>query len=104
VKSSHHDVISGKSKLVLSTDECGIGIKSSLSKRSFSSQFCKCLVTGASPGIGQTTCQVLSGYGAKLVGSGRNEETLVALKAEGSIQFAILLEQTVPRMESAVDW
>lgn len=71
--------------MVLSTDEFGIGIKSSLSNHSFSSQFCKCLVTGASSGIGQATCQVLSGYGAKVVGSGRNEEALVAMKAEGSI-------------------
>ena len=42
-------------------------------------------MTGASSGIGRATCKVLSGYGAKVVGSGRNEKELIALKSEGSI-------------------
>ncbi|KAL7557236.1 hypothetical protein ACA910_001902 [Epithemia clementina (nom. ined.)] len=45
----------------------------------------KCLVTGASSGIGKATCQILTQYGAKVVGSGRNQAALAALKQEGWI-------------------
>mmetsp|Transcript_8897 Transcript_8897/g.16109 ORF Transcript_8897/g.16109 Transcript_8897/m.16109 type:complete len:259 (+) Transcript_8897:104-880(+) len=45
----------------------------------------KCLVTGASSGIGKATCQVLSKHGAAVVGTGRNVEALGKLKANGDI-------------------
>lgn len=40
----------------------------------------KCLVTGASSGIGKAICQVLTRNGAQVVGVGRNEDALKALK------------------------
>lgn len=43
----------------------------------------RCLVTGASSGIGKATCEILSDKGAKVVGIGRNEEALKALKESG---------------------
>mmetsp|Transcript_20656 Transcript_20656/g.47713 ORF Transcript_20656/g.47713 Transcript_20656/m.47713 type:complete len:255 (+) Transcript_20656:104-868(+) len=45
----------------------------------------QCLVTGASSGIGRAACQVLTSYGASVVGTGRNEAALSVLKQEGSI-------------------
>lgn len=45
----------------------------------------KCLVTGASSGIGLATCQVLTKHGARVVGTGRNFEALSQLKSEGHI-------------------
>jgi NAD(P)-dependent dehydrogenase (short-subunit alcohol dehydrogenase family) len=45
----------------------------------------KCLVTGASSGIGRATCLVLSGYGALVVGTGRNEASLQLLKDQGGV-------------------
>uniref|UniRef100_A0A7S2GQH3 Uncharacterized protein n=1 Tax=Helicotheca tamesis TaxID=374047 RepID=A0A7S2GQH3_9STRA len=52
----------------------------------------KCLVTGASSGIGKATCEVLSGYGATVVGSGRNKDSLAALKAKGSIHDFVIAD------------
>jgi len=40
----------------------------------------RCLVTGASSGIGKATCQVLSEQGAQVIGVGRNQEALKTLK------------------------
>ena len=45
----------------------------------------KCIVTGASSGIGRETCKVLTNQGAKVVGIGRNEEALIELKEEGGV-------------------
>lgn len=45
----------------------------------------KCLVTGASSGIGRATCIVLSEQGARVVGTGRNETALKTLKEEGGV-------------------
>lgn len=44
-----------------------------------------CLVTGASSGIGKATCEILSGYGATVVGTARNTQALQALKESGAI-------------------
>ena len=41
---------------------------------------CKCLVTGASSGIGRATCQVLKEQGATIVGTGRDEGALKSLQ------------------------
>lgn len=43
----------------------------------------KCLVTGASSGIGKATCQVLAEQGATIVGTGRNEASLKQLQDSG---------------------
>lgn len=43
----------------------------------------KCLVTGASSGIGRETCRVLARKGATVIGTARNESALAALKQEG---------------------
>ncbi|KAL7486302.1 hypothetical protein ACHAW6_011900 [Cyclotella cf. meneghiniana] len=45
----------------------------------------KCLVTGASSGIGLATSQVLTKHGAHVVGTGRNSEALSQLKSKGHI-------------------
>lgn len=45
----------------------------------------QCLVTGASSGIGQATCRIMSKEGARVVGIGRNEAALVKLRMEGGI-------------------
>ena len=45
----------------------------------------KCLVTGASSGIGKSTCEILTQYGATVVGIGRNEVALKDLKSNGGI-------------------
>lgn len=45
----------------------------------------KCLVTGASSGIGRSTCEVLTKYGAIVIGTGRNELALQELKMKGGI-------------------
>lgn len=42
----------------------------------------KCLVTGASSGIGKGTCSVLARHGAAIYGSGRNEESLRSMVAD----------------------
>lgn len=54
----------------------------------------KCIVTGASSGIGKSTCHVLSGYGATIVGSGRDETALCALKEEGVILDYVVADIT----------
>jgi NAD(P)-dependent dehydrogenase (short-subunit alcohol dehydrogenase family) len=54
----------------------------------------KCLVTGASSGIGKATCEVLTRYGAKVVGTGRNEEALLSLKKEGAIVEFVVADIT----------
>ena len=51
-------------------------------------------MTGASSGIGKATCEVLTGYGATVVGCGRNEESLSAMKAAGSICDYIVADIT----------
>jgi NAD(P)-dependent dehydrogenase (short-subunit alcohol dehydrogenase family) len=55
----------------------------------------KCLVTGASSGIGKATCDVLTKYGATVVGTGRNELSLVHLKAAGGIFDFIVADITL---------
>jgi NAD(P)-dependent dehydrogenase (short-subunit alcohol dehydrogenase family) len=54
----------------------------------------KCIVTGASSGIGKSTCQILTGYGATVIGSGRDEAALAALKEEGSVQDYVVADIT----------
>jgi NAD(P)-dependent dehydrogenase (short-subunit alcohol dehydrogenase family) len=54
----------------------------------------KCLVTGASSGIGKTTCEILTGYGATVIGSGRNQANLEELKAQGSIADFVVADIT----------
>lgn len=56
--------------------------------------FRQCLVTGASSGIGKATCSILTAYGAKVVGTGRNEEELIALKNEGGIYDFVVADIT----------
>lgn len=43
---------------------------------------CKCIVTGASSGIGRATCRILTNYGATVVGVGRNVAELERLQRE----------------------
>jgi NAD(P)-dependent dehydrogenase (short-subunit alcohol dehydrogenase family) len=45
----------------------------------------KCLVTGASSGIGLGICQVLTKHGARVIGTGRNSAALLQLKSDGHI-------------------
>jgi NAD(P)-dependent dehydrogenase (short-subunit alcohol dehydrogenase family) len=54
----------------------------------------KCLVTGASSGIGKATCEVLTKYGACVVGTGRNEQALQSLKEAGSILDYVIADIT----------
>jgi len=54
----------------------------------------KCLVTGASSGIGKATCQVLTKHGAAVVGTGRNVEALNELKSEGDIIDYVVADVT----------
>lgn len=56
----------------------------------------KCLVTGASSGIGRETCRVLSLQGAKVVGTGRNKAELSSLKNEGAIVDFLVADLTKP--------
>ena len=55
----------------------------------------KCLVTGASSGIGKETCRVLSRAGAKVCGVGRNESALSSLKEEGCLLEYIVADITM---------
>ena len=66
----------------------------SLTRCSVAFAFFKCLVTGASSGIGKATCKILTGYGASVVGIGRNEEALLSLKEEGGIQDFVIADIT----------
>eukprot|EP00934_Nitzschia_sp_Nitz4_P002811 Nitzschia sp. Nitz4//scaffold77_size91520//6523//7387//NITZ4_004876-RA/size91520-processed-gene-0.21-mRNA-1//1//CDS//3329557949//2801//frame0 len=52
----------------------------------------KCLVTGASSGIGQTTCEILTKYGAKVIGTGRNQAALQALQEQGLIHDFVVAD------------
>lgn len=54
----------------------------------------KCLVTGASSGIGQATCEILTGYGATVVGTGRSESALQAMKEAGSVADYVVADIT----------
>jgi len=54
----------------------------------------RCLVTGASSGIGKATCQVLSEQGAQVIGVGRNQEALKTLKNQGSIVDCVVADIT----------
>ena len=54
----------------------------------------KCLVTGASSGIGKSTCETLTQYGATVVGIGRNEVALKDLKLNGGISDYIVADIT----------
>ena len=54
----------------------------------------KCLVTGASSGIGKSTCETLTQYGATVVGIGRNELALKDLKLSGGIFDYIVADIT----------
>jgi NAD(P)-dependent dehydrogenase (short-subunit alcohol dehydrogenase family) len=56
----------------------------------------KCLVTGASSGIGKATCTVLTQQGATVVGTGRNETALQRLKDEGGIFDFVVADITQP--------
>ena len=55
----------------------------------------KCLVTGASSGIGQATCQILTNYGATVVGCGRSEVALQEMKQAGSMVDYVVADMTV---------
>jgi len=64
----------------------------------------KCLVTGASSGIGKATCQVLTRHGAAVVGVGRNVEALEELKSSSDIVDYVSGDLTEPGMcESLVN-
>jgi NAD(P)-dependent dehydrogenase (short-subunit alcohol dehydrogenase family) len=49
---------------------------------------------GASSGIGKATCEILSHYGASVIGSGRNELALENMKSSGSILDYIVADIT----------
>lgn len=54
----------------------------------------QCLVTGASSGIGKATCEILTKYGATVVGTGRNESALSELKDKGFIADFVAADLT----------
>jgi len=56
----------------------------------------KCLVTGASSGIGKATCISLNKEGAKVVGVGRNEDALKELKTNGQIHDYVVADLVEP--------
>lgn len=56
----------------------------------------KCLVTGASSGIGKATCVALTAEGAKVVGVGRNESSLEELVTDGHISGYVLADLVEP--------
>ena len=56
----------------------------------------KCIVTGASSGIGKATSISLSAAGAKVVGVGRNEESLKELKNNGQIHDYVVADLVEP--------
>lgn len=61
------------------------------------SSFClttKCIVTGASSGIGKATCQILTRNGASVIGTARNAKALENLKSEGSIMDYVVADIT----------
>mmetsp|Transcript_44869 Transcript_44869/g.54326 ORF Transcript_44869/g.54326 Transcript_44869/m.54326 type:complete len:267 (+) Transcript_44869:82-882(+) len=56
----------------------------------------KCLVTGASSGIGKATCQILTKNGATVIGVGRNTTSLQTLKNNSHIIDYITADLTQP--------
>lgn len=52
----------------------------------------KVLVTGASSGIGRSTCKVMSSHGALVVGIGRNEDNLKAMVEEKHISSYVVAD------------
>lgn len=58
-------------------------------------QSLKCLVTGASSGIGKATCECLSNYGATVIGIGRNEMVLETMKRNQNIYDYIVADITM---------
>jgi NAD(P)-dependent dehydrogenase (short-subunit alcohol dehydrogenase family) len=52
----------------------------------------KCLVTGASSGIGKATCIALTTEGAEVIGVGRNETSLKELASDGQISGYIVAD------------
>lgn len=62
----------------------------------------KCLVTGASSGIGKATCISLSAEGATVIGVGRNESALDELVEGGHISDYIVADLTKPGASGAV--
>ncbi|CAB9510426.1 Diacetyl reductase [(S)-acetoin forming] [Seminavis robusta] len=56
----------------------------------------KCIVTGASSGIGRATCHALAKQGAKVVGAARNEQSLAKLKNEGGVFDFVVADITKP--------
>ena len=59
-------------------------------------------MTGASSGIGKATCQVLSQYGATVIGSGRNEAALSELKEKGHIFDYVVADLSIENTCQAV--
>ena len=55
----------------------------------------KVLVTGASSGIGQSTCQVMSSHGAVVVGIGRNEDNLKAMLEDKQLSSYVVADLTM---------
>jgi NAD(P)-dependent dehydrogenase (short-subunit alcohol dehydrogenase family) len=54
----------------------------------------KCLVTGASSGIGKATCVALSAEGAAVIGLGRNEASLKDLVTNGHLSGYVVADLT----------
>ena len=52
----------------------------------------KVLVTGASSGIGRSTCRVMSAHGALVVGIGRNEDNLKSMVVEKDISSYVVAD------------
>lgn len=60
----------------------------------------KCLVTGASSGIGKATCIALSAEGAEVIGVGRNESSLEELASSGHISDYIVADLVADETEA----
>jgi NADP-dependent 3-hydroxy acid dehydrogenase YdfG len=55
----------------------------------------KVLVTGASSGIGRSTCKVMSAHGAVVVGVGRSEESLRVMQEDTHIHSYVVADLAV---------